>query len=117
MPLLEVQILQLDFADLHGGVVLAMAALDLVLVGFLELEDRELLGAALLNDLAGDGGLGGVVAGENALVVGMDGQDGTKLDLLANVALDALDADSVARRDTVLLTSGLNHGVHRSSEC
>src|SRR5882762_8301623 len=39
--------LRLDVADLDGGVVLPVAALNLVLIGFLELQNGELLGAPL----------------------------------------------------------------------
>src|SRR5258708_28874385 len=45
-------ILQLDVTDLHGRIVLAMAALNLILVWCLELQDDDILAAALFNDLA-----------------------------------------------------------------
>jgi hypothetical protein len=106
--------LQLDFADFDGGVILAMAAGDFVLIAFLEFQDLDLFGAALRNDLAADDRLGGVIASDNFLVAlaGMHGQNLAECHLFPDVTRDALNADGVAGRDTVLLSPGLNHGVH-----
>src|SRR6266478_3970146 len=107
--------LQFDVADLNGGVILPMAALNLVLIGLFELEHGELLGAPLLDDFTGHGCFAGIGPQQILLVVRMDGQDGAKIDLFPYFAIDPLDADSVARRDTILLSPSLNDGVHLSS--
>src|SRR5438477_7673177 len=109
------QTLQLDVADLHGRIVLAMAALNLILVCFLELKDGQFLCAALFNNFAGDAGLGGIVASENLLVIGMHAQHGAELDLFAHYARYAFHTNGVAGSDTVLLSPGLDYGVHHSS--
>src|SRR6266568_4785000 len=108
--------LEFDVADLNGGVILPMAALNLVLIGPFELEHGELLGAPLLDDFAGHGCFAGIGPQQNLLVVRMDGQDGAKIDLFSHFAIDPLDADGVARRDAILLSPSLNDGVHLSSK-
>src|SRR5262249_8324391 len=67
------QSLQLDIADFHGGEVLAMAALDLVLVGLLVLPNRDLGAAALADELAGHAGFRSVGANQNLFVVRVNG--------------------------------------------
>jgi hypothetical protein len=112
----EVTPLQLDVADLYGGVILPVAAGNLVLIGFLELENGDFFGAALGHDLAGDRSLGGIVSVENLLFVGMDGQNGPEGHLFAHVPANPLNPNGVAGRDAILLPPGLNDSVHRSSE-
>src|ERR1700745_1788929 len=92
-----------------------MAALNLILVCFLELKDGQLLSAALFNDLAGHGRLGGIAAGQNLLVVGVYAQNRAKLYLFAHFARYAFHTNSVAGSDTILLSPGLDYGVHHSS--
>src|SRR5258708_34100109 len=92
-----------------------MAALNLVLIGLFELEHGELFGASLLDDFAGHGCFAGIGPQQNLLVVRMDGQDGAKIDLFSYFAIDPLDADGAARRDAILLSPSLNHGVHLPS--
>src|SRR5262252_5531725 len=112
-PLAE---LQLDFADLDGSVVLPVASLNLVLVGLLVLQNGKFLCAALLHDLARDSSFARIGSCQHLFVVGMYGQHGSKLHLLAHIALHPLDADGVSRRDTILLSPGLYDGVHLSSK-
>src|SRR5262249_32367960 len=87
-----------------------------ILVSLLELENGNLLGAALSHDLAGDGGFGGVLAVQHFLLVGVNGQNRTKGHFFAHVPADAFDANGVAGRDAILLSPGLNDSVHLSSE-
>src|SRR6267143_1041548 len=108
--------LELDVSDLNSRIVLPMTARNLVLAALLELEYGQFLGAALSDDLAAHAGLAGVVANQNFLVVRVDSQDGTKIDLFSYFAINPLDADGVAGRDAILLPPGLNNGVHRSSK-
>src|SRR2546421_4254577 len=102
-------------SDLHGGEILPVATLNLILIGSLELEHREFFGPALLNDLAGHGRFRGVVAHKD-LLVAVNSQHFAKIELLPHFALHPLDADGVAGRDTILLSPGLDNGVHLSSQ-
>src|SRR5258708_5008380 len=109
------QKLQLDVVDLDGGVVLPMAALNLVLIRFLELQNGELFGAILRDNLAGNNGLGGIGAGQKLLLISVHGKNRPEGHLFAHFTFHALDTNGVARRDAVLLSTGLDYGVHRSS--
>ena len=108
--------LQLDVADFDGSEVLAMTALNLVLVGLLVLQNGDLGAAALTDDLAGNASFRGVVANQNLLVVGVHGQDRAKLDLFADFTGNSFHTNSVAGSDTVLLSPGLNNGGQHSSK-
>src|SRR5262249_42145908 len=99
-----------------GSVVLPVASLNLVLVGLLVLQNGKFLCAALLHDLARDRSFARIGSCQHLFVVGVYGQHGSKLHLLAHIALHPLDADGVSRRDTILLSPGLYDGVHRSSK-
>src|SRR2546429_4462652 len=55
-------------------------------------------------------------AQQDLLVVRMNGQDGAKVHLFPYLTIDPLDADGVAGRDAILLSPGLNNGVHLSSK-
>src|SRR5437762_1634083 len=46
----------------------------------------------------------------------MNCQDGTEVHLFPYLAIDPLDADGVAGHDAILLSPGLNNGVHLSSK-
>jgi hypothetical protein len=46
----------------------------------------------------------------------MHGQDRAKVHLFPYLAINPLNADGVAGRDAILLSPGLNNGVHRSSK-
>src|SRR5208282_1607146 len=96
--------------------ILPVTSLNLVLVGLFELQHRELLGPALFHDLAGDRSLGRVRARQNLLVLGMHRKHGPEFHLFAHFTLHPLNADGVARRDTILLSPGLYDCVHRSSK-
>src|SRR4029077_1307300 len=108
--------LELDVSHLHGRVVLPVTARNLVLTALLELEHGQFLGAALRDDLATDTGFPRVLAQQNFLVVRVDSQDGTKIDLFPYFAINPLDADGVAGRDAILLPPGFDNGVHQSSK-
>src|ERR1700675_1164524 len=66
----EPPLLKLNIADQHGGVILPVSALDLVLVGLLELEHDDLLAAPLFDDLPGHTSFGSVRAQDHFLFVG-----------------------------------------------
>src|SRR6267378_903673 len=82
LELLAGKKLELDVSDLDGRVVLPVAARNLVLTALLELEHGQFLGAALRDDLAADACLARVVAQQYPLVVRVDSQYRTKIDLL-----------------------------------
>src|SRR5256885_17099472 len=98
--------LELNIADLHGGVILAVTPRNLVLIALFELQNGKFLGAPLRNDLAGNAGLRGIRAEDDLLVVGMHRQHGPKRDLFTYFSADSLDANRVARRDAVLFSPG-----------
>src|ERR1700734_69715 len=107
--------LQLDLAHFDGREILTVAARNLVLIALLELEHGDFLGAALRDDLAAHTGFGSVAAQDDFLFVGMDSENLAECHFFADFARDALDTDGVAGRDAVLLTPGLNNGVHLPS--
>src|SRR5215468_5780686 len=108
--------LQLDVADFDGGEVLTVAALNLILVGLLILQHGDLGAAALADDLAGHAGLRGVGAKQNLLVVGVHRQNSPELDLFAHFTGNPFHTNGVAGSDTILLSPGLDDGVHHSSK-
>src|SRR6266446_10140429 len=108
--------LQLDIADFDRGVILPVAARNLVLIALLELEHGELLAAALRDDFAAHGSFAGIGARYHLLVVHVDGQDRAKIHFFPYFAIHPLDTDGVAGRDAILLSPGLNNGVHLSSK-
>jgi hypothetical protein len=108
--------LELDIADLHGREILTVAAGNLVLVALFEFEHGDFFGAALRDDFAAYASFTGIVAKQDFFVVRMDGQDGAKVNLFSDFSVNALDTNGVARRDAILLSPGLNNGVHRSSK-
>src|ERR1700687_2703918 len=108
--------LELDVSDLNGRVILPVTARNLVLTALLELEHSQFLCAALRDNFAADAGLASILAQQNLLVVRVDRQDGTKIDLFPYFAINPLDADGVAGRDAILLSPGLDNSVHQSSK-
>src|SRR5271168_534120 len=108
--------LELDAADFDGREILAMAARNLVLIALLELEHGDFLGAPLRDDLAAHAGFGSVVAQDDFLFVGVDCENFAKRHFFADFARDAFDTNGVARCDTILLSPGLNNGVHLPSK-
>src|SRR5271156_1237030 len=99
----------------HGRQTLPVASLNLVLPARLVLERFELGAAQMLHDLAGHFGFrrGGA---QNLFVVGADGDDVVKRHLAADLALETLDLDRLARRDPILLSPRANNGVHAASQ-
>jgi hypothetical protein len=106
----------LNVADLHGGVSLPVAALNLVLPGLFELQDFELRPATLRNNLSDHFGLGGLRAGNDFLVVGADGEDVFKCDFAANLAFEQFLLNGLTRLDALLLSPTPNYGVHAASQ-
>ena len=108
--------LQFDVADFYGREILTVAAGNLVLIALLELEHGDFLGAALRDDLAAHAGFGSVATEDDFLLVGVDGENLAKCNAFPDFATDALDTNGVARCDAILLTPGLNNGVHLPSK-
>src|SRR5580704_8011185 len=105
----------LDVADFDRGVILPVAALDVVLTARLILQSEHLRTAILGDDLADDLGLGNVRARSEFLVVVAHGEHFVKSDLAADFALEPLDADGLAGLDAILLSPSANYGVHAAS--
>lgn len=102
-------------SDLHhaqAGVVLAMSLTVAVFFASFDFEDKDLFGAELLDDFAGDASRlqGGRSDLEAAITA--DHQDVVKDDLLIFFARQFFDKEHVAFFDTVLLTAGLNDRIH-----
>src|SRR6202165_3600373 len=108
--------LELDIADLDGRVILPVATLNLVLIGLLELEDGDFLGASLRDDLTGHGRFGSVRTQNYLFFVGVDGKNRTERDFFAHFSRNPLNTNGVAGRDAILLSPGLNDGVHLPSK-
>src|ERR1700688_5336644 len=90
-----------------------MAARNLVLIGLLEFQHSDLLGAPLLHDLSSHLGFGSVRSGENFLVFRVHRQDRSKVHNFADIAANSFNSNSIARRDTVLLAPGFDYRVHK----
>jgi hypothetical protein len=108
--------LNLDVAHLDSGEILPVPALNLVLVGSLVFQHRQLLGPPLLDNLPGYRSFLSVGANED-LFVAVDREYATKIDLFPHFACYPLNANDVAGRDTILFAPGLDDGVHLSSQC
>src|SRR5579859_167373 len=108
--------LQLDFADLDGREILTVAARNLALIALLEFEHRDFLGAALRDNLAAYAGFGSLTAQNDFLFVGVDRENFAKGHFFADFARNPLNTNGVARCDAILLTPGLNNGVHLPSK-
>jgi len=72
--------------------------------------------AALRDDLAAHGSFAGIGAQHDLFVVRVDRQHGAKVHFFPYLAINPLNADGVAGRDAILLSPGLNNGVHLSSK-
>src|ERR1700736_900950 len=90
-----------------------MAARNLVLIGLLEFQHSDLLGASLLHDFSGDFRLGSVLARKDFLVFGVHCQNRSKIYNFADIAANSFNSNSIARRDTVLLAPGFDYRVHK----
>src|SRR5713101_10198244 len=110
------EFLEFDVADLHGRVVLPVAAGNLVLLGPAVLENGQLRPASLTDDFAGDRGFRGPCAGDELLFAGVHRENVVERDLRADLARQPLHPHRVARRDAVLFVSTANDGVHCASE-
>src|SRR5580692_10776777 len=102
----------LDVADFDRGVILPVAALDIVLTARLVLQSEHFRTAILGDDLADDLSLGDVRAGCKFLVVVAHGEHFVKSDLAADFALEPLDANGLTWLDAILLPPSANYGVH-----
>src|SRR6266496_3026916 len=103
-----------DRRDLDRGVVLTMPVLANVVLAPAELEDHQLFAAALLDDLAGD--LGACddrrADGDVATISRGHEQDVVEHDRRAGRAGELLDHHGLARLDSILFSTRLDHGVH-----
>src|ERR1700738_1035684 len=90
-----------------------MAARNLVLIGFLELQHSDFLGAPLLHDFSGDFRLGSVLTRKDFLLVRVHGKKRSKIHDFADIAPNTFNSNSIARRDTVLLAPGFDYRVHK----
>src|SRR5271156_4126314 len=105
----------LNVADFDRGVILPVAALDIVLTARLVLQSEHFGAAILGHDLADDLSLGNVRARSEFLVVVAHGEHFIKSDLAADLALEPLDANGLAGLDAILLSPSANYGVHAAS--
>ena len=103
-----------DLVDADLDEVLTVALHLLVLLLALQLEDQDLVAAALAEHGAGDFGAG-QVGGELAGLVA-DGDDVGELDGAVGVG-GALELQLLTRGDDVLLAAGTNHCIHRKTSC
>src|SRR5690606_29720992 len=97
--------------DLDFGVVLAMPLPLHVVLAAAELDDPDLVGAAVGHDLGGDGGAAQRVADLDAVAVAQH-QDVVERDLVAGLGFELFDAERFALRHAVLLTAGDHYCVH-----
>src|ERR1700730_16729964 len=90
-----------------------MAARNLVLIGLLEFQHSDLLGAPLLHDLASHLGFGSVRSAENFLVFRVHRPNRSKIHDFADITAKPFNWNSIARRDPVLLAPGFDYRVHK----
>src|ERR1700730_6338733 len=108
--------LERNFADLHGGIILPVPALDLVLAARLILEYDHLAMAVLRDDLAGYGGSGGILAGYQLGLISAHREHFAEGDLASHIPREPLDLHGFSWRYAVLLPSATNYGVHQPSD-
>src|ERR1700722_15068668 len=106
---------KLNVADLHGGVTLAMPALNLILAAILLLKSFYFRSAKATVNFPGHFRLGGVLAPEEFCFVGTDGHDIFERDRATDFSIEALDLDGLTRLHAVLLAPTSNYGVHACS--
>ena len=109
------ELLELDAADLNGGVVLPVAADNLVLLDAAILENGELRMASLLDDLAGYLRLSRIRPRQKLVSIGGDADHVAKRDLAAHFSGQRLDLNRLPGRNPVLFPTTTNHGVHHPS--
>src|SRR5690606_20292052 len=100
-----------DAGDLDFGVVLPMPHLLLVVLAAAELDDADLVGAAVADDLGGDRGALERVADLDAIGVA-EHQDVAEGDLVADFRGQELDAQRLAFHHPVLLAASNHDCVH-----
>src|SRR5687767_12207193 len=94
-----------DGADRHGGVGLPVAVALALVLAALELVDRELLAAALLDDLTGDAGAVDDRATDGHAVVARHEEHLVEGDGVARAAGQLLDDDGIPGLHPVLLST------------
>src|SRR6185312_8155157 len=107
---------KLDIADFDRCVILAMATQDLILPRLFEFHNLELWSADVRDNLSGYFGLSDSRARNNLLFVGADRENLVKSDVAADLSIQALDADCLARHGAILLPPTTNYGVHAASQ-
>ena len=85
-----------------------MALRALVALLGLHLVDADLLAAAVLDDIGGDGSALDDGGAEHGVALVDDGENAVELDGSAGLGVELFDVDDVALRDAVLLTAGLD---------
>src|SRR5690606_19863403 len=100
-----------DAGDLDFGVVLPVPHLLLVVLAAAELDDADLVGAAVADDLGGDRGALERVADLDAIGVA-EHQDVAEGDLVADFRGQELDAQRLAFHHPVLLAASYHDCVH-----
>src|SRR5580693_469791 len=98
----------LDVADFDRGVILPVAALDIVLTARLVLQSEHFRAAILGHDLADDFGLGDGGTGGEFLIVVAHGENFIESDFAADLAFEPLNANGLSRLDAVLLSTSAN---------
>src|ERR1019366_1675923 len=106
---LQVLAVHVNAGDLHGGKWLAVSVQLLVLLLALEVEDQNLIGAALLDHLTADEGLRRL---DQFALGAADGQHFIELNVFAAGLRQLLDLNHVPGCDAILLSPGADHRVH-----
>src|SRR5580658_2048147 len=105
-----------NIADLHCGVILPVAARNFVLPAGLIFADEPLGSPPVPDDLAGNLGARSLVARMEILLVQAHRDHIAKSDLVADLAVELLDLNSLARRNPILFAATTNHRVHTASQ-
>src|SRR6478672_4894281 len=100
-----------DAGDLDFGVVLPVAHLLAMVLAATELDDADLVGAAVADDLGADGGALQRIADLDAVGIA-EHQDVVEGELAAGFGFEQLDAERLTLHHAVLLTAGDQNCVH-----
>src|ERR1700683_4131347 len=111
----EYPLRNLDVANLNGGVILPVAALNVVLPARFILQHPQSRAAALLYDFADYLHFRDVGGGNELLFIRAYGQHVFERYLAAQLSFERLHADGLARLDAILLSPTANYGVHAAS--
>src|ERR1700722_5852310 len=106
-----------DPGDPQHGLVLAMTVLAPVVVPPLLLEDDDLVGATMLDELGADRGAGDERRAGRGAGALTDHQNLAKPDRRAGLADELLDRDHIAFRDLILFAAGADHCEHLGPPC